>query len=71
MPLPYLKIKGSITIIICKSVQIKDIHFDNDHVAGPADELPGLRVLGGGRGAPRDHVSHENSLRQHLHPAHK
>ena len=41
------------------------------HVAGPADELPGLRVLGGGRRAPRDHVSHENSLRQHLHPAHK
>ena len=40
-------------------------------ISGPADELPGLRVLRGGSWSPRDHVSHEDSLRQHLHSANK
>ena len=39
--------------------------------SGPLDDLPRLWVLWGGPRPPSDHLSHEDSVREHLHSAHK
>ena len=58
-----------ITIIILIIIIITIIFKHT--LSGPLDDLPRLWVLWGGPRPSSDHLSHEDSVREHLHPAHK